>query len=155
MNAIYDNGGEFVLQVKKNCPELYAELMGLFEGLSEDRGSAPEEFQDKYGDYYSEAKTTEKNRERYEYRTIQSCSDPGGIQEGHPYIASVQRSKRVRIMQMQDDCGNDITPGLTKFLEEGSRKQPKRETAEGGRPWRRMAWAGGKQSAECRKNAGL
>ncbi len=34
-------------------------------------------------------------------------------------------------MQTQDDCGNDITPSLTKFLEEGSRKQPKRETAEG------------------------
>ncbi len=131
MNAIHDNGGEFVLQVKKNCPELYAELTGLFEGLSEDREKNPEEFQDQYGDCYSEARTMEKNRERYEYRTIQSYSDPGGIRETRPYIASVGRSKQVRIMQIQDACGSDITPGLTKFLEEGSRKQPKRETEEG------------------------
>ncbi len=47
MNAIHDNGGEFVIQVKKNCPELYAELMSLFEGLSEDRKKDPEGFQDK------------------------------------------------------------------------------------------------------------
>lgn len=131
MNAVHDNGGEFVLQVKKNCPELYAELMGLFEGLSEDRENNPEEFQDKYGSCYSEAETIEKNRERYEYRTIQSYSEPGGIQESRPYIASVGRAKQVRIMQIQDDCGNDITPSLANFLEEGSRKQPKRREAEG------------------------
>ena len=131
MNAIHGNGGEFVLQVKKNCPELYAELMGLFEGLSKDRENNPEEFQDKYGSCYSEAKTTEKNRERYEYRTIQSYSDPGGIQESRPYIASVGRGKQVRILQVQDDCGNDMTPGLAEFLKKGSKKQPKREEAEG------------------------
>lgn len=131
MNAIHDNGGEFVLQVKKNCPELYGEIMRLFEGFSEDRENDPKEFQDKYGNNYSEAKTTEKNRERYEYRTVQSYSDPGGIQEDRPYIASVGRAKQVRIMQIQDNCGNDITPCLTKFLEEGSKKQPKRVTAEG------------------------
>lgn len=131
MNAIHDNGGEFVLQVKKNCPELYAELMRLFEGLSEDRENNPEEFQDKYGSHYSEAKTEEKNRERYEYRTVQSYSDPGGIQERRPYIASVGRAKQVRIMQIQDDRGNDITPCLVGFLEEGSKKQPKRAAEEG------------------------
>lgn len=131
MNAIRGNGGEFVLQVKKNCPELYAELMGLFEGLSEDRENNPEEFQDRYGSCYSETKTTEKNRERYEYRTIQSYSDPGGIRESRPYIASVGRGKQVRILQVQDDCGRDITPCLAEFLEKGSRKQPKRTEAEG------------------------
>lgn len=131
MNAIHGNGGEFVLQVKKNCPELYAELMELFEGLSKDRENNPEEFQNRYGSCYSEAKTTEKNRERYEYRTIQSYSDPGGIQESRPYIASVGRGKQVRILQVQDDRGNDMTPGLAKFLEEGSKKQPTRAEAEG------------------------
>lgn len=131
MNAIHGNGGEFVLQVKKNCPELYAELMGLFEGSSEDRENNPEEFQNRYGSCYSESKTTEKNRERYEYRTIQSYSDPGGIQESRPYIASVGRGKQVRILQVQDDCGRDITPCLAEFLEKGSKKQPKRTEAEG------------------------
>ena len=131
MNAIHDNGGEFVLQVKKNCPELYEELMRLFEGLSEDKENAPEEFKEKYGKYYSETRTTEKNRERYEYRTSQSYSNPGGIQERHPYIANVGRAKQVRIMQIQDDSGNDITPCLMEFLEEGSKKQPQGEAKEG------------------------
>lgn len=129
MNRIHDNGGEFVLQVKKNCPELYEELMKLFEGLSEDEENNPEEFRDKYSGCYREAGGTEKNRERYEYRTIQSYSNPGGIQERYPYIASVGRAKQVRIMKIQDDCGNDITPDLAEFLEKGSQKQPKR--AEG------------------------
>ena len=131
MNAIHDNGGEFVLQVKRNCPELYEELMGLFEGLAEDRENNPKKFQDKYGSCYSEAKTTEKNRDRYEYRTIQSYSDPGGIQESRPYIASVGRAKQVRIMKIQDGSGNDVTPGLAEFLKEGSKRQPRRMEAEG------------------------
>lgn len=131
MNVIHDNGGEFVLQVKKNCPELYEELMKLFEGLSQDKENDLEAFQDKYGKYYSETNTTEKNRERYEYRTSQSYGNPSGIQESRPYIASVGRSKQVRIMQIQDDCGNDITPCLRKFLEEGSKKQPKGTATEG------------------------
>ena len=45
------------------------QLMGLFEGLSEDKKNNPEEF-----------------RDRYEYRTIQSYSDPGGIQESRRTI---------------------------------------------------------------------
>lgn len=131
MNAIHDNGGEFVLQVKKNCPELYEELMSLFEGFSEDREKDPKKFQDKYGNDYSETGTIEKNRERYEYRTIQSYSNPEGIRERRPYISSVGRAKQVRIMQIQDEDGNDITPDLRRFLEEGSRKQPKPAAAEG------------------------
>lgn len=130
MNAIHDNGGEFVIQVKKNCPELYAELMCLFDGLSKDKKEDPEGFREKYGKDYSEAKTMEKNRERYEYRTSQSYSRPGGIQEGRPYIGSVGRAKQVRIMQVQDSCGNDMTPCLNEFLEKGSKKQPK-PAAEG------------------------
>ena len=34
-------------------------------------------------------------------------------------------------MQMQDSCGNDLTPGLKAFLEKGSKKQQKPVTAEG------------------------
>ena len=114
--------------MKKNCPELYAELMGLFEGFPEERENNPEGFQDRYGSCYSESKTEEKNRERYEYRPY---SGPGGIQESRPHIASVGRGKQVRILQVQDDCVNDITPCLAEFWEQGSKKQPKRTEAEG------------------------
>ena len=34
-------------------------------------------------------------------------------------------------MQMQDSCGNDLTPGLKAFLEKGSKKHQKPVTAEG------------------------
>lgn len=128
MDAVCSNGGDFVLQVKKNCPALYDELMALFDGLSEEREADGDAFQNRYGVSYSEAKTSEKNRERYEYRECQSYSKADGIralQEERPHIACVGRTKQVRILQVQDSLGNDITPSLEEFLKEGSRKQPK------------------------------
>ena len=32
---MWQRGGDFVVQVKKNCPALYAELMALLGGLAE------------------------------------------------------------------------------------------------------------------------
>ena len=134
MEAIHDNGGEFVLQIKKNCPALYDELMGLFEGLSKEQQKSEKEFQDKYGEHYSEIRTAEKNRERYEYKEYQSFSEPEGIkglQEERPQIESVGRAKHVRILLIRDGQGNDITPSLEEFLKEGSRRQPKQASGEG------------------------
>ena len=128
MDAVCGNGGDFVLQVKRNCPALYDELMALFDGLAVEQEADEKAFKNKYGTSYSEAKTSEKNRERYEYRECQSYSGADGIgalQEERPHIACVGRSKQVRILQVQDSQGNDITPSLKDFLEEGSRKQPK------------------------------
>lgn len=127
MEAVRRNGGDFVLQIKRNCPALYDELMRLFDGLAEEREADEKAFRNKYGASYSEVKTTEKNRERYEYRECQSYSNTGGIralQEARPHIACVGRSKQVRILQVQDKQGNDTTPGIEEFLKEGSRKQP-------------------------------
>ena len=87
MNTIRDNGGDFVLQVKKNCPELYEELMRLFEGQARDGEEGVKELGGHDDKDYSESKTMEKNRERYEYRTSQAYRDPGGIREGRPHIA--------------------------------------------------------------------
>lgn len=134
MSAIHDAGADFVLQVKGNCPELFDELKLLFNGLSEEKKKSAVDFGKKYGDKYSEVKTQEKNRERYEYRHYQVYSDPdglGGIQELQPYINCIGLSKQVRVLGVHDKDGNDITPGLREFLENGSRKQPK--PAEGGR----------------------
>lgn len=152
--SIHGNGGEFVLQVKKNSPELFEELMRLFEGLSEEKENTPEEFQDKYGSHYSEAKTREKNRERYKYRTFQSYSDPSGIQERRPYVASVGRARQVRIMQIQDDCGNDM-PMPCRISGRGEQKTAKTDGRRRDGARGRMVWAGSKQSTECRRNAGL
>ena len=112
-----------MLQVKKNCPALYEEVMELFNGLSEEQENDKKGFLDKYGDHYSEIETSEKNRERYEFRKCQSYSDPDGIkglQEEPPHVASVGRMFQVRIMQVQDEFGNDITPCLTDFWRKGA-----------------------------------
>lgn len=134
MEGIHNNGGEFVLQIKKNCPALYEELVVLFEGLEKEKSSDQEAFQKKYSGVYDEAVTEEKNRERYEHRRFQSYSDKEGMkafQEERPYVACVGRSEQVRILKVEDGSGEDITPDLKDFLEEGSRKQPKPTSGDG------------------------
>lgn len=126
MDAICDRGGDFVLQVKRNCPALYDELMELFNGLEKDRETDREKFQSRYGGCYSETKNHEKNRERNEYRKYQSYSDGlKAIQEDRPHVMCVGRLSQVRILQIRDSSGKDVTPALKEFLKKGSRKQPK------------------------------
>lgn len=134
MDAIHGSGGDFVLQVKKNCPALYAELMALFDKLAEDREMDEKEFRDRYDGCYSEVKTAEKNRERYEYRNYECYSGADWIktvQAERPHVACVGRASQVRIMQIQDGGGNDTTPSFAEFLEKGSKKQPKPTAGDG------------------------
>lgn len=44
MGAIQENGGYFVLQVKKNCPATYCELTDLFYGLEEEQKKDKKKF---------------------------------------------------------------------------------------------------------------
>ena len=129
MNTICDKGADFVLQVKGNCPALYAELSSLFTGLSEDKKADGEAFREKYCDNYSEFYNSEKNRDRYEHRKCQSYSEPDGIksfQEDRPHVACVGFINQTRILRIKDDTGADITPGLAEFLKNGSSRQPKK-----------------------------
>lgn len=135
MNTICGNGGDFVLQVKDNCPALFAELKLLFEGIEKDQKTDQEKFQKRYKGSYSEIKKNEKNRERYEYRKCQSYSDADGMQairEERSHVECVGMISQVRIMRVRDEEGNDITPCLADFLKDGSKKQPLSEE-EGGR----------------------
>ena len=59
------------MQVKKNCPLLYDELMDMFDDLEKLKETDVDEFKKVSGKTYSEHKTSEKNRERYEYRKVQ------------------------------------------------------------------------------------
>lgn len=127
MNAIHNNGADFLLQVKGNSPELFGEIKSLFGGLSDDRENDAVKFEKEYGEKYSEAKTWEKNRERYENRHYQAFNDPDGlgdITEIRPYIRSIGLSEQIRILKVKDKDGNDITPNVADFLKNGSRKQP-------------------------------
>lgn len=131
MNTICGRGADFVLQVKGNCPALYAELERLFTGLDEIRDADRKEFLEemgKDGRHYSETKKTERNRDRYEYRECQSYSDNEGlavIREERPHVVCVGRLVQTRILRVIDESGNDVTPGIEDFLREGSLRQPK------------------------------
>lgn len=134
MDAVCKRGGDFVLQVKKNCPALYDELMKLFDGLEKDLESDREGFQNRYESCYSEIESSEKNRERNEYRKCQSYSDAEGlkaIQEERPHVVCVGRLCQIRILAIKDPSGNDTTPGLKEFLENGSSRQPKPTSGDG------------------------
>lgn len=68
---------------------------------------------DRYDGCYSEVKTAEKNRERYEYRNYECYSGADWIktiQAERPHVVCVGRASQVRIMQIQDEGGNDTTP---------------------------------------------
>ena len=127
MDAIDEKDGYYLLQVKKNCPLLYDELMDLFDDLKSLKEKDRDEFGKVSGKTYSEHKTTEKNRERYEHRKTEYYDGKEWIdhfQEERPSIQSVGRTNRVRILVVQDADGNDITPSLDDFLLNGSVRQP-------------------------------
>ena len=127
MDSIDKKDGYFLLQVKKNCPLLYEELMDLFDDLrklKEDDGDA---FERVSGETYGEHKTSEKNRERYEHRKVEYYEGKEWIeyfQEERPSIKSVGRTSQVRILVVQDAEGKDVTPSLEEFLANGSIRQP-------------------------------
>ena len=127
MDIIDEKGGYFLLQVKKNCPLLYDELMDMFDDLEKLKETDVDEFKKVSGKTYSEHKTSEKNRERYEYRKVQYYDGKEWIdhfQSDRPSIQSVGRTSQVRILVVQDMEGNDITPSLEDFLANGSPRQP-------------------------------
>lgn len=127
MDFIDEKNGYFLLQVKKNCPLLYDELMDLFDDLDKLKAADTEEFKRVSGENYEEHKTSEKNRERYEHRKVEYYDGKEWIehfQKERPSIKSVGRTSQIRILVMQDIDGNDVTPSLEEFLANGSIRQP-------------------------------
>ena len=127
MDTIDEKNGYYLLQVKKNCPLLYDELMDLFDDLKSLKEKDKDEFEKVSGKTYSEHRTSEKNRERYEHRKTECYDGKEWIdhfREDRPSIQRVGRTNRVRILIVQDADGNDITPSLEEFLSNGSARQP-------------------------------
>ena len=128
MEQIGTQHGDFVLQVKKNCPNLYQELMDLFTELNRQKKEDPLIFEKKSRKYYDEHHQFEHNRDRYEYRSAAVYfkeKDMEPFQEERSQIHCVGFMEQIRIRQINDDEGNDITPSLQEFLKNGSKKQPK------------------------------
>ena len=131
MRQIIDQGGSFVLTVKKNQPEAYGEIMEYFDNicrLVKEGGRTPES--------YEKIRSNEKNRDRYENRTYEKSNDCRCISkfsEEWDFLKTVGRSRQVRIPIERDDDGNDITPDEAAFLEKGSRRRPLPSSGDGER----------------------
>lgn len=139
MEQIHEQGGHFVLTVKRNQPESCEEIHAIMDKLEEgtarkERGERLEPVLKEYLGKYEEVSHAEKNRDRYEYRTYQICNDASELtkaQKEWKEVKSIGRIKQVRVPIEKDEQGNDITPTKEEFLEKGSRRFPVPSTAEG------------------------
>ena len=139
MEQIHEQGGHFVLTVKKNQPEAYEEIHTFMdklgaEDLKRKKGEAMDPGMKEFLEKYEEISQMEKNRDRNEYRTCQICKDASNLtksQKEWPHVQSIGRIKQVRIPKEKDSQGNDVTPSKEEFLEKGSRRIPAPSAGEG------------------------
>lgn len=139
MEQIIDQGGHFVLTVKKNQPQSYEEIIKYFEEMSEDYKKMKENphFKPRYPEMmkkYEEKSCQEKNRDRYENRYYKVCGDASFLtkaQKEWPYIKTVGHVRQIRIPLERDEWGNDITPDEETFLKKGTRRKPKPNRGDG------------------------
>ena len=135
---IISDGGHFVLQVKRNNPNLYEEIITAFETFEKEKELKKEEQSREIQDYINQmdhSGSMEKNRERIEYREVYSCTDSSFlncVKEGIiEYIKTVGRSRQVRVPVEKDIQGNNITVSKETFIKSGSVKKPKINTGDG------------------------
>ena len=135
---IISDGGHFVLQVKRNNPNLYEEIITAFETFEKEKELKKEEQSREIQDYINQmdhSGSMEKNRERIEYREVDSCTDSSFlncVKEGIiEYIKTVGRSRQVRVPVEKDIQGNNITVSKETFIKSGSVKKPKINTGDG------------------------
>lgn len=114
MNAIREAGADFMLQVKKDNPGLYKELLLFFRGM-EGQETDPDS-------PCSSWSGSERNRERREYRRAMCCSDEDTVKsfrEWRPHINSIGYMRQVRIKILKGRNGNDITPTPGECMKKG------------------------------------
>lgn len=135
---IVENGGHFVLLVKKNNPTLYEEIITSFAAFEQELELKPEErtkrlkqYIEKYDKWYR----MEKNRERIEHRDVRVCTDATFLecvrQEEIPFIKSVGCVTQIRVPIEKDAEGNDITVSREEFLKNGPHRKPKPHNGDG------------------------
>lgn len=131
MEQIVDQGGHFVLVVKKNQPASYEEIKKQFEELEEDSKKMKTEagYQPRYPELmekYDAVSYFEKNRDRYEYRSYRICNDPECVtktKDEWTFIKSVGYAVQTRILMVRNEKGEDITPDEETFRREGTFRQ--------------------------------
>ena len=142
MKQILANGGHLVLQVKKNNPALYEEIVSAFDTFKQ-QNNLPDDKKQKrllpYLEEYEVANSQEKNRERMEYREMQVCRNPEFLCRSSnstykdliPLLGTIGCSTQVRVPIEKDMDGNDITVSKAEFLKNGSIRKPKPTRGDG------------------------
>jgi predicted transposase YbfD/YdcC len=123
MDAIKIKEADYLLTVKKSSPLTYQELEEIFK-----ESKAVQ----KQMDTYDVCKTSEKNRSRMEYRTVQTCRNTELVNlcKKREEIKTIAWLEQVRIPMEKDQDGNDITPGYEEFLKHGSMRKPRITTGD-------------------------
>ena len=141
MEQIREQGGHFELMVKRNQPVSYEEIVAQMSELQTEskRMKSDPEYRPKYPETmerYEVYETSEKNRDRYEYRSYQVCNDPEFVTKTKKewgFIKSVGCVRQTRILLVRDTEGNDITPDPETFRKEGTVRQPRPTSGDSSR----------------------
>ena len=136
MKQIEESGGNFLLSVKENQPGSYTELRQFFEEAEREyeRAKTIPGYRSAYGDLSAvldRITTTEKNRDRYEYRKCIVSWDTSflsKVEKEWPFIKTIGCLTATRILKVKDENGEDITPESEEFRKRGTRRQPKPTT---------------------------
>ena len=156
MKLILEEEGSFLLLVKKNHPEAYANLVDYFDKLREsskkENEAAPSIILP--DDYETTDWTVEHNRDRMEYRrcSVVNIDDNPDLQSeilgagsslanADIEFKTIRMIESVRIPIEKDENGNDITPSLKEFLANGSRSCPSSQSRRYGRLCHPESWS--------------
>lgn len=135
MDTINEKEADYLLTVKKGNPLTYRETKEMFAELGKERISAhPNQtvIYEKQMDSYDVFKTSERNRSRMEYRTMQICHNTDLITlcKKQKEIKTVGWLEQVRIAMEKDKDGKDITPAYEDFIKNGTVRRPRITTGD-------------------------
>lgn len=113
MQKIASKDAHYLLAIKKNQPDTYDEIMEYFNS----HVIMPE----------NQYQTSEKNRERMEYREIKRSrfTEQIGNSARYPNLKQFALLEQVRVKIEKDNDGNDITPDKETYLKQGTVRKPK------------------------------
>ena len=132
-----DHGADVTLQVKRNNPNLYEQLKSAIGTLrdfaSEAQGTLLSDDESKARESFISASICEKNAGRIEHRTAWTTNDVSIISHTEttmPGLKTIGLIEQVRILQVRNKEGADVTPSKEDFLQHGSPRQPKPKTGD-------------------------
>ena len=137
MDTINEKEADYLLTVKKGNPLTYQETKEMFAELGKEKeriSAHPNQTvtYEKQMDSYDVFKTSERNRSRMEYRTMQICHNTDLITlcKKQKEIKTVGWLEQVRIPMEKDKDGKDITPAYEDFIKNGTVRSPRIKTGD-------------------------